>query len=330
MKKLGRRILTLALALILAAAPLTAAADVWIPPDDGMNETLVDSVYQSGECKTLNAFVSNYAEANVKYFDSETPDSVAIAGTLKHLELNAGLFGADVTKITGEDGNTYMKVSASVFETRVQKLYGRKIPAEACPGYRDGYIIVSAENYGGPIRVFACVDFCIYLGDYIYEVGYTVYYVSAGVTNEYSLTSMEIWEREYQELGTGCARFYFADTEKTSFRTADLQLIYQNMDVEGIPCTNQNLPATQTEQPTEPTGLPGTEPEATQPPAQSAPGKLDPPPDTTEEESDPTQQPSQGQSQDSGSVVMLIILAVLAVALLALAGIAVIFSRKKE
>ena len=71
MKTMCKRILTMVLALLLAAAfPVSVAADVWIPPDDNVNETLLMSPYFQNDCKALNAFVSNYVEANLREFNS--------------------------------------------------------------------------------------------------------------------------------------------------------------------------------------------------------------------------------------------------------------------
>lgn len=341
MKKMGKRILVLALALMLAVCPLTVAADVWIPPDDNVNYTLMDSVYNEGVCRTLNAFVSNYVEANLQEFDEDTPDSTAIAATLKHLELNEGLFGSDVTKINGEDGKTYMKVSASIFEERVRKLFGRRISASSCPGYEDGAIYVSAANFGGPIRVFGSVSFCNYIGNGVYDLQFTVYYVSRGVTDEYDVPYYEVSDRGYQELGTGYAVFYFNDPDKTSFRTSDLQLLSLSMDAEGIPCGDANLPMPRadqaaggaTEAPVEESLPEQTEPEQTAPEqTESEPTK----PEPTEREPEPTEKSDKGRDTDRSEhrggagfrVILGIVLAVLAVALLALAVILLVYRKK--
>lgn len=343
MKKVWKRLLTLGLALLLAAAfPMTVAADVWIPPDDNVNEALLMSPYFENDCKAINAFVSNYVEANLKEYSDETPDSTVIAVTLKHLELNEGLFGSDVTKITGEDGRTYMKVSASIFETRAQKLFGRTISARNCPGYEDGSIIVSADNFGGPIRVFGSVDYLNYIGNGVYDLQFTVYYVPGGVTDEYSVPYMDIIDRGYRELGTGYAVLYFNDPAKTSFRTADFQLLDFHMDAEGIPCTDANLPMERQEQssnstdgPTEPEPT-ETEPEVTETePARTEPEATESPePEQTEPEQTEREQTGRDQTvihsrSGSGSMILLIVLSVLSLALLALAVILLVF-RKKE
>lgn len=349
MKKMGKRILMLVLALVLAAAcPLTVAADVWIPPDNNVNYILMESPYNDGVCRTLNAFVSNYVEANLKEFDEDSPDSTAIAATLKHLELNEGLFGSDVTKINGEDGKTYMKVSASIFEERARKLFGRRISASSCPGYEDGFIYVSAANFGGPIRVFGSVSFCNYIGNGVYDLQFTVYYVSRGVTDEYDVPFYEVSDRGYQELGTGYAVFYFNDPDKTSFRTSDLQLLSLTMDAEGIPCGDANLPMPRADQSS---GATETPPEESQPvqtePEQTEPEQTEPEPtesestkpEPTEKETEPesTKAPEQDRDTDrsqhrgggAGSRVVLgIVLAVLAVALLALAVILLVYRKK--
>ena len=339
MKTMCKRILTMVLALLLAAAfPVSVAADVWIPPDDNVNETLLMSPYFQNDCKALNAFVSNYVEANLREFNSSTTDSVAIAVTLKHLELNEGLFGNEVTGFIDEDGTYCMKVSASTFEARMWKLFARDISARECPGYEDGYIYVSAENFGGPIRVFGSVEYINYIGNGVYDLAFTVYYVPRGVTDEYSIPYMDIADRGYQELGTGYAVLYFNDTQKTSFRTADFRLMDFYMDAEGIPCTAPNRPmerksqsSQSTEEPTEapteaPTQPPATEPEVTQ----TQPVQTEPEPTETRRQEQNRQDQSVIPVHSNGSnMILLIVLAVMAVALLAAAVILLVFRRKE-
>ena len=342
MKTMCKRILTMVLALLLAAAfPVSVAADVWIPPDDNVNETLLMSPYFQNDCKALNAFVSNYVEANLREFDSSTTDSVAIAVTLKHLELNEGLFGNEVTGFVDEDGTYCMKVSASTFEARMWKLFARDISARECPGYEDGYIYVSAENFGGPIRVFGSVEYINYIGNGVYDLAFTVYYVPQGVSDEYSIPYMDIAERGYQELGTGYAVLYFNDTQKTSFRTADFRLMDFWMDAEGIPCTAPNRPmecksqssqsSQSTEAPTEapteePTQPPETEPEVTQ----TQPVQTEQEPTETRRQEQPQRDQSVIPVRNNGNnMILLIVLAVMAVALLAAAVILLVFRRKE-
>lgn len=335
MKKASERILAMVLALILAAAfPLAAAADAWIPPDNNMNYALMESVYNEDACRALNAFVSNYVEANLKEFSEDSPDSTVIAATLKHLELNAGLFGSDVTRFTGDDGETYMKVSAAIFEERAKKLFGRSISAGDCPGYEDGYIMVSAENFGGPIRVFGSVAYCNYIGNGIYDLQFTVYYVDQGVTDEYSVPYYEVSDRGYRELGSGYAVFYFNDTEKTTFRSSDFQLLDLSMDAEGIPCTNENLPMAREDThsgATEPTDTEiETEPETTEAPSEHVPVQTEPQPTETPATERPSNDLRAQRGSSSGGMVLLIVLLVIVIALLALSVILLVYNNRRR
>ena len=253
--KTCKRILTLVMALLLMAAmPMTARADAWIPPDSMANLYLVSVYYDYNDCTELNYFVSNYVEANVKdYWPEHSEDEVAIAGALKHFELNPGLYPDDVSSFIGDDGKTYMKIAAGKFEERVRQLYRREISARECPGYEEGYIVVSAENYGEVIRVVGIANDCYYLGEGKYKLGFRVYYIPEGVSDQYTLTCAAMDERGYQVLGDGMATFYFADPSRTTFRSADFQLTSFWMGAEGIPCTNPNVPMTRPEPPTEDT-----------------------------------------------------------------------------
>lgn len=338
--KTCKRILTLALALLIAAAfPVSAAADAWIPPDDLTNNYILSMTYNNGECLALNAFVSNYVEANLPEFESGTSDDVAIAGTLKHFELNPGLYPDDVSSFVGDDGKTYMKVSASRFEARAKALFDRNISASACPGYEDGYITVTAENYGAPIRVFGTVSYCAYLGDGLYSAEFVVFYVPGGVTDEYGLSIYDITDRGYTSLGSGTVQFYFDDPTQTSFRSSDFRLVWFTMDVTGIPYTNANLPMANTAQAgsfTEET----TEPETTETPTEqtaAATGESVTEPEVTTEpeatEPETTPEPTQPAIQKtagSQSMVILIVVLVIVIAVLALAVILLLFKVKKK
>ena len=253
--KTCKRILTLVMALLLMAAmPMTARADAWIPPDSMANLYLVSVYYDYNDCTALNYFISNYVEANLKEYQTDSSeDAVAIAGVLKHFELNAGLYPNDVSSFIGEDGKTYMKIAAGKFEDRVRQLYRREIAARDCPGYEDGHIQVSAENYGAAIRVVGIASNCSYLGDGNYKLGFRVYYIPEGVSDQYGLTCGAMDARGYQVLGEGVLTFYFGDPTRTAFRSSDFQLTYFWMNAEGIPCTNPNVPMTRPEPPTEDT-----------------------------------------------------------------------------
>lgn len=343
-----KRILTLVLALLLMAAmPMAARADAWIPPDSMANLYLVSVFYDYNECAALNYFVSNYVEANLEdYWPDSSENEVAIAGTLKHFELNAGLYPDDVSSFIGEDGKTYMKITAGKFEERIRQLYRREIAARDCPGYEDGYIVVSAENYGEVIRVVGIACECSYLGEGKYKLGFRVYYIPEGVSDQYTLTCAAMDERGYRVLGDGMATFYFADPSRTAFRSADFQLTSFWMGVEGIPCTNPNLPMPQPEPPTEETTEATTEPtteattEATTEPTE---GTTEPATAaTTEAPTEAVTVPSQGnagnemkgESGDRGTgteiLIRVLVALVILLALVSLAVILLLFKKKDK
>ena len=347
-----KRILTLALALLLMAVlPMAARADAWIPPDSMANLYLVSVYYDYNDCAALNYFVSNYVEANVKdYWPEHSEDEVAIAGALKHFELNPGLYPDDVSSFIGDDGKTYMKIAAGKFEERVRQLYRREISARECPGYEEGYIVVSAENYGEVIRVVGIANDCYYLGEGKYKLGFRVYYIPEGVSDQYTLTCAAMDERGYQVLGDGMATFYFADPSRTTFRSADFQLTSFWMGAEGIPCTNPNLPMTRPEPPTEETTEATTEPtteattEATTEPTTEPTEDTTEPATaaTTEAPAESTTMPSQGNAGnemkgESGNLgtgteilIRVLVALVILLALVSLAVILLLFKKKDK
>lgn len=337
--KTCKRILTLVLALLIAAAfPVSAAADAWIPPDDLTNEHILSMVYNNGDCRALNAFVSNYVEANLPEFESGTSDDVAIAATLKHFELNPGLFPDDVSSFVGEDGKTYMKITANRFEARAKALFSRNISASASPGYEDGYITVTAENYGATIRVFGSMRYCVYLGDGLYSGEFDVFYVPGGVTDEYGICYNKIVERGYKTLGSGTVQFFFDNPTQTSFRSSDFQLVWFTMDVTEIPYTNANLPMAQSaqsgsfeEETTEPEETETLPPDASSSSSEETEEPAATEPEVTQEETEPAPtQPAPQKTAGSQSMVILIVVLVIVIAVLALAVILLLFKVKKK
>ncbi len=335
--KIYKRMMLLVLAVLLAAAlPLNAAADAWIPPDTEANSYLQGLNYYYNDCFGLNAFVSNYVEANVKEFEvSETSDDAAIAATMKHFELNARLFSEDISSFVGDDGKTYMKIAAAKFEERLRIMYGRKIAAEDCPGYQDGYIIVSAENYNTAIQVLGIVSSCVSWGDGYYYAEFQVYYVPEGVDDHYGRSCAELEEAGYQVLGGGNVVFYHGDPRAISFRAADFQLQSFYMYAEGIPCTNRNLPMNQQEDPTEAateaTAEAATDATTEAVTEESRETDTEPRADEPEKSTSGKNRPSRTERSKEDSQLLLIGLVVLVilVAVLALVIILLVFKRKK-
>lgn len=338
--KTCRKILSLALALVLCAVLVVpAGADAWIPPDDHFNYYVQSLPYNSGSCAALNAFLSNYAEANLQHYDSETSDAAVNAMVLKHLELNAGLFGNQVAKVVGEDGRIYMKIAAECFEDRMWKMFDRSIPAQACPGYEDGYITVTAENFGGPIQVFASARDCVYLGNYVYQVWFDVFYVNQNFSNWYGTCYNDLPINKLSHMGSGEALFRFdGSTEQSGFTSTDFSLAWFDMDAPGIPCTNANepyMPAPQTE-PTQPPAAETEPPVAeTEPPISET--------ETSEPEQTKATQPKDDRDDRSpyrvpdmgiqwgriSRALVLIAVLVVAIAVIALVIILLLFRRRR-
>lgn len=250
-----KKMLSLCLALLLCAMlALPAAADAWIPPTDdgGYNEALVYLPYAEGDCKPLNVFLSNYAEANLAEFDPFAADALASEVTLKHFELNPTAYPEDVLCETDANGAAYMRITGEKYEERVSALFGRALKAEDCPGYQDGAIYVTAENYGAPVQVFAHAVFCNYMGDGHYYVAFDVYKVMDGVADCYALADIPE-DGTAQQLGRGYANFSYAgDMGATEFHAYNFTLVDFWMNAENIPYTNENLPYTPEEPTTEP------------------------------------------------------------------------------
>lgn len=323
-----RMICLLAAVLLVALLPMTAAADAWIPPEGGGYDLELLPEIQ-GECKALNTFLSNYAETNLSYYDSQSGKDVAVATVLKHLELNAGLFPYDVFAME-EDGVRYMRVSESAFERRMWLMFGKEYDAASLKGYAGGYVVVTAENFGGPIRVFASASRCRALGEGRYRVEFDVFYVDKDFGNWYSVPNSRLPMDCVTKLGSGEAIFLYDDASGADGLTsADFSLVKWQMSASGIPCTNENRPYGE-EIPQE---TPGTEPESqetseatedTQPSEQTEQTKPDKP-DEEEHRED-----YKRREKDTGATTLiLIVVLVVAVAVFALAVILLLFRRKK-
>ena len=161
---------------------------------------------------------------------------------LKHFALHADAYPDAVVGGTDTDGTAYMRITAQGYEARVSALFGRTLKAEDCPGYQDGAICVTAENFGAPAGIFAHAEFCNYMGDGRYYVAFSVYEIIEGEADCYALAEIP---EAVQPLGRGIAYLTFAgDTQATEFQTGDFVLSSLRMDVTDIPYTNENRPYT--------------------------------------------------------------------------------------
>ena len=330
--KNAKKLFAMLLAVLLASAlPLRVRADVWIPPDDMTNEYILSAPYVEGDCYVINAFVSNFAEANLTdYYRGGAGDEVA-ATVLKHMELNAGLYTDYMTQFTGADGKRYMRIDAGKYQNKVWDLFHIWANAEDCPGYADGAITVSAENFGGPIYVMAAVDNISYSGSGMYDMSFTVYHVPGGVNSQYGIPSYQLAEQGYEVYGTGYARFYFGSATRTDFRSADLELQVFYMELNSgcrIPGSAPNLPQPEKTQPGpgEETEPPTTQPEETE--GETVVNETEEQPEETPEFTYPVQE--QGETaQGSFSLTGMLAFLVAAVSLVALASVFLIFRKEK-
>lgn len=335
-----RRILALVLALLLCSAfAVNASADAYIPPSSSPYYDITTAHQENGTCSALNTFLSNFVEVNLQDYTESSDDSVAIAAVLKHLELNAASFSSDVKKQTMDDGSVYMRISTSIFDRRMERLFGKDIPASACPGYEDGKILVSADHFGGPIEVFASVYACNYYDLDLYQVYFDAYYVNQDFSGWYRTAHDNLPQSKITKLGSGVAlvRYDGGETE-SSISTADFTLAEFSMDAQDIPCQGANLPygyvPPATEAPTE-----ETEP-ATQAPTQPVtkiPTKIEPTqPETTQPAPAETIQEKELEEENSPlegffslRTLVIIIILVLLLTIAALVIILIIFRKRK-
>lgn len=317
--------------LLLSALPLSAYADAYIPPDEPVDSYDILTAHESnGTCKTLNTYLSNFVEMGLETYYLDTPDQQVIACVLKHIELNAGYYHGDVTKVTGDDGKTYMALTTEIFEQRMQRLFGRDIPAEVCPGFEDGHILVTADHYGGPIQVFASVNACYEVGPDQYDVYFDVYFIHTDFSGWYTTANRNLPLDNLTHRGTGNAIIQYAGGEtEESISTSDFSLIEFHMDAWGIAGAGDNVPYNEveeteppeTEAPTEPETEAPTEPETEAPTVPFRDEKDD------MDDMDDTEAP-QTEAGLSANMILVIIL-VAAVVLLALVLLFFIRIQKK-
>lgn len=247
-----KKIVTLLLALLLCAAlTLPAFADAWIPPtDDGKWNKALTSLPEDGSaCEPLNRFLSRFAEANLTDFHEEISEQEAIHAVLKDLELHPE--DSAVVCETDDAGVTYLRISGEAFENRALTVFDRALQAQDCAGYRDGDIYVTADSFDASPKVFAHTVWCEYIADGTYYVYFEVYAAEDNVEACYTL-SYPADAEGVRQLGTGTATFLYAgDPEATAFEPNDFQLDTFHMEATDIPYTNENLPYTPTEEPTE-------------------------------------------------------------------------------
>lgn len=337
-----RRLISLLLVLILCAGlPLSAAADAYIPPERIEGFDMNYAYMEDGNCKALNTFMSNFAEIALKEYTEGLSDAKLYAAVLKHLELNAGYYGGSVTKFTGEDGKTYMRVDGDFFEERMAYLFDRSVSAEDCPGYNDGYIEVSAAHFGGPIQVFANVYGCYPVDDDLYEVYFDVFRVDKDFSGWYTTAYANLPWDNLTSLGFGCAyvRYAGGKTNETIL-TSDFTLVELTLDAEGIPCQGANLPYEGVEQTQPPeTQAPTEAPTEAETQAPTKPEKEEKVPDTqretkpAREEKDDEPEKELEEEPDFADVditLVLVIILVAAVVLLSLILIVALLTKKKK
>ena len=272
-------------ALMAAMLPVYACADAYIPPEEPDYYYDILSAHESnGTCKPLNTFLSNFVEMGLESYYLDTSDEEAIACVLKHIELNAGYYTANVSSFVGDDGITYMTIKGSFFEDRMQRLFGRNISAQACPGYEDGYITVSADHFGGPIQVIANVNSCYEAGG-LYEIFFDVYFIHTDFSGWYTTAYYNLPMDNLTFRGTGRAIVSYAGGQTLeTISTAHFTLVEWQMDAWGIAGPGDNLPYGYVEE----TLPPETEPPTEAPTEEPTEAKDAP---TAQEETRPQRQP---------------------------------------
>lgn len=318
-----RKLLALLLSfLLIFSLALGASADAYIPPEQGEGFDMNYAYMENGKCKALNTFLSNFAEVGIWEFAADTPDDALIAAVLKHIELNADYYSANVSQFTGEDGKPYMRIVGSFFEQRMAYLFGRNISASDCPGYQDGYIEVTADHFGGPIQVFASVYACFPMGINVYEVRFDVLRIDRDFSGWYTTAYPNLPWDNLTTLGSGSAIIQYAgDKYYDTISSSDFSLLELKMEVEDLPCRGANVPfgyveptqPPETQAPTEPQTEPATE-EVTEAPTESPVRPQQEKEDLGEDEDEPEKSAEDGI--DIGLVLVIILVG--AVVLLAL------------
>lgn len=326
-----RKITAFLLAVLLCAATvLSASADAYIPPEPAAASYNILSAHEKdGRCKALNTFISNYVEAGMLHYKTFAPESDLIAVVLKHIELNAELYSG-VKKVEGEDGKIYMRITEDLFNSRMDRLFDRDIPASSCPGYEDGSILVSARHYNGPIRVFGSVYDCSQVEEDIYRVSFNAYLVNEDFSGWYKTAHSNLPQDKLSLLGSGTALVEYDGGETVdSISVTDFILLEYELEAKGIPCTDANLPYGVEEI------QPPTEPPTEQPTEAPAPT----PTEEREEEEAPITFPNEKEEEDEPAkeivrdndrgLLILIIVLVVIIAVLALVVILLVIRRKK-
>ena len=258
----------LAVLLLLSVMAPAAYADAWFPAEDDMNEALISSPYTNGDCYALNVFLSNYAEMAMKDIDANTPLNSCISGLLKHFELNPTVYPNDVTSFLASDGSRYMQISGSKYEERMWDLFGRSASATDHPGYSNGVITVSAENYGAALTVYASAVSCYIMGENLYSVEFEIYNCTdSSFKGRYETANCNLPENRGTRIATGNALFYFyGGAAVTSFQVSDFTLMqYTLWEVTGeFPYTNNNRPYESSPVTEEPTQAETQQPSASQ------------------------------------------------------------------
>jgi len=218
-----KKLMVMLLAMILClAAPLSAAADALIY-DEGANPYLCECWFSSDSCKGLNVFLSNFAEANVTYYNRSTPD--AITGTLKHFELNGPLY-SDVSCKKLEDGTKYMVIDGKTFENKAKQIFNVNIKASDLPGYKNGKLYAEAANFGAPITVFATATSVEYIGNYCYYVEFNVYRSKGEIKDRYSIPPRDLPADKVEKIAEGeCELHFTGPLTQDTFKASDFSVV---------------------------------------------------------------------------------------------------------
>ena len=330
-----RKIFALMLAVLMVATmSFSAAADAYIPPEEPVyGYNILTAHEKNGTCKPLNTFLSNFVEMGLDSYYLDTSDEVAIACVLKHIEMNAGYYTANVSSFTGDDGITYMTIRGSFFEERMQRLFGRNISAQACPGYEDGYITVSADHFGGPIQVIANVNSCYEAGG-LYEVFFDVYFIHTDFSGWYTTAYYNLPMDNLTCLGSGRAIVGYAGGQTLdTISTAHFSLVEWQMDARGIAGPGDNLPYGYVEETLPPETEPPTEVSTQAPTEATNPPTEQPKPDTHTND-DPANQkddPDATSTIGFGDIIPLIlIIALVCLSVLLAAVILLVIALKKK
>ena len=330
-------VLLLALCLILSAVP-TAFADVWIPELEDINEHLAALPGKEGDCAVLNRYLTRYAETGVaeigEYYPSKDNHYLSL---LKHFELNPEPYPDAVSCFTAEDGIPYMQINGDMFQAKMAELYNAKLPVENCPGYAEGKICVTAENYGAEKCVFASAVNCSIISPNVYYVYFEVFFTTEEIEAYLSVPNAQLDRTNLELLGEGSCMFYFyGDQEQSSFASEDFTFLEYNLynQLTPIPNSGGNSPLPQAGATDDTEEIPtvvvstadAAKDDAEQPQGGDAPIAEHTYPDGSVPE---TIEETGEKESDRNRMTLFLALGVAGVALLALAAVLVLF-RKKE